>query len=204
MNKLTAKLVLPLLFLSFAFMFCNTEAKAADMPKEYIEKLADVMITNITSKNGDKVENFRKLFINNVDVESIARFVLGAQWRSLDKAKQKDFMKAFTEVNVLTWSKRFDEYKGEKITFQDSTPAQSPKQFFVRSSVDLGEGQKAEVVWRLKQIDKSFKIIDIVVEGVSMSITYRNDYNSVIQNSPDGIDGLIHTLNVKIEELSAK
>lgn len=178
----------------------KTQSSQTDLPKRFVEELADKMITNITSKSNDKVAVFRKMFIENLDLNSISRFVLGTHWRTIDEQKKQEFVHSFTEASVLTWSGRFDEYKGENIVFENSTPAPSPNQFFVKSTINIMDNNDVEVIWRLQKKDHQFKIIDIIIEGVSMAMTYRNEYNSIIQNSSKGIDGLIASLNSKIEE----
>ena len=61
----------------------------------------------------------------------------------------------------------------------------------------MNEGQPAKVLWRVKQTGDSFKIVDIVIENVSLAITARNEYTSYIKNSKEGIDGLIKDLQAK-------
>ena len=62
----------------------------------------------------------------------------------------------------------------------------------------LKEGKPAKVVWRVEDTKNGFKVVDIIIENVSLAISARNEYTSVIQKSPNGVDGLIADLKAKL------
>ena len=64
----------------------------------------------------------------------------------------------------------------------------------------MGEGEPAKVKWRVRQEGKSFKIVDIVIENVSLAITARNEYSGFIKNNPGGVDALIKDLQNKVKQ----
>ncbi len=64
----------------------------------------------------------------------------------------------------------------------------------------MDQGNPASVVWRVKQSGNSFKIVDIIIENVSLAITARNEYTAFIKKSPNGIDGLIKDLKAKVQQ----
>ena len=61
----------------------------------------------------------------------------------------------------------------------------------------MDQGEPAKVVWRVKQTGDKFKIVDIIIENVSLAITARNEYTAYIKSAPGGVDDLIKDLQNK-------
>ncbi len=61
----------------------------------------------------------------------------------------------------------------------------------------MDQGEPANVVWRVKQTGDTFKVVDIIIENVSLAITARNEYTSFIKSNPGGVDALIKNLQAK-------
>ena len=179
---------------------------AADINKndaiKLVENVTEEGIEQIINSNASQDEKnkvFRKLFTENLDLDYIGKFVLGRYWRTATPAQRKEFVDLYKEFNVLTWSKRFDEFKGKKFIFDGTSTANNPNQVFVNTSVPMQEGAPASVKWRVNNINGKLKIIDIIVENVSLAQTARNEYTSYIAKSPKGIDGLLENLRSKIK-----
>ena len=62
----------------------------------------------------------------------------------------------------------------------------------------MEQGAPAKVVWRVKETKGQMKVVDIIIENVSLAITARNEYTAFIKNSPEGVKGLINNLKGKI------
>lgn len=161
------------------------------------EGVQEIIDSNISQAEKDK--RFEKLFNEALDLKFIGQFVLGRYWRTATPAQRNDFIEVYRQLNVKTWSKRFDEFKGKKFVFQGTSPSTSPNQVFVNSSVPMNQGKPASVLWRVKQDGNTFKVVDIVIENVSLAITARNEYTAFIKKSPEGIDGLIKNLQSKLK-----
>ena len=166
-----------------------------DVTKEGIEKIIN---SNQTQEEKDKT--FRKLFTENLDLDFIGKYVLGRYWRVATPAQKKEFINLYRELNVQTWSKRFDEFKGKNFIFDGTTPANNPNQIFVDTKVPMQEGAPASVKWRIKDTNGRLKVIDIIVENVSLAQTARNEYTSFIAKSPKGVEGLLENLRIKVNK----
>ncbi len=160
-----------------------------------LDGIENIINANVSQKEKD--ERFAKLFNSALDMNFIGQFVLGRYWRTATPAQREAFIKAYREMNVKTWSKRFDEFKGRDFKFLGTTPSNSANQVFVNSEVPMPEGQPAKVVWRVKQDGNNFKIVDIIIENVSLAITARNEYSAYIKKAPNGVDDLIKDLQQK-------
>lgn len=156
-------------------------------------------IVNSDASVSEKNEVFRKLFDENLDIDFISRYVLGRYWRKASVAQRVEFVFLYKEYNVKTWSKRFDEFKGKKFIFKDVIIGSNPNQAFVKTEVPMDDGKPATVRWRVSDKDGVLKIIDIIIENVSLVQTARNEYTSFIAKSPKGVDSLLENLREKIK-----
>jgi len=62
----------------------------------------------------------------------------------------------------------------------------------------MEQGEPAKVVWRVREKNGEYKVVDIIIENVSLAITARNEYTAFIKNNPGGVDALIANLKSKI------
>ncbi len=189
--------------LALGFLFNAFSAKAdvnANGAEQFVKNVTKDGIENIINANipqKEKDARFEKLFNNALDLKFIGQFVLGRYWRTATPAQREAFIDAYRELNIQTWSKRFDEFKGRKFIFQGTTPSNSANQVFVNTEVPMDQGAPAKVVWRVKQTGDSYKIVDIIIENVSLAITARNEYSAYIKKAPNGVDDLIKDLQKK-------
>ena len=178
-------------FAAAAFLSGTVRAEVdAQGAQKFVEKVTSDGIEQIINANvsqAEKDKRFEKLFNSALDLDFIGKFVLGRNWRTATPAQRKAFIQVYRELNVKTWSKRFDEFKGKAFVFTGTTPSSSAGQVYVDSTVNMGEG-------------KSFKIVDIVIENVSLAITARNEYSGFIKNNPGGVDALIKDLQNKVKQ----
>ena len=184
------------------FMFSAAANAAVDaaLAEAFVEKVTREGIEEIINANVSqtvKDQRFEKLFNNALDLNFIGQFVLGRYWRTSTPEQKKGFINAYRELNIKTWSKRFDEFKGKKFVFKGTSPSNSANQIFVNSLVPMDQGEPAKVVWRVKQTGDKFKIVDIIIENVSLAITARNEYTAYIKSAPGGVDDLIKDLQNK-------
>ena len=166
---------------------------------ENLTKQGIEQIVNSTAPVEEKNRIFKKLFTENLDLDFIGKYVLGRYWRTATPQQKKEFINLYKEFNVKTWSKRFDEFKGKSFVFDGVTPATNKEQVFVNTSVPMPEGEPVRVKWRVYNRKGELKVIDIIIENVSLAQTARNEYTSFIAKSPNGIEGLLENLRNKVK-----
>ena len=179
----------------------NVEEADAFVREVTSDGIEEIINANVSQKVKD--ERFEKLFNSSLDLDVIGQFVLGRYWRTATPEQRRAFIKVYRELNIKTWSARFDEFKGKSFVFTGSTPSTSKNQVFINSTVSMGEGEPAKVVWRVKQSGNNFKIVDIIIENVSLAITARNEYTAFIKNHNGDIDALIKDLQQKVNASAA-
>ena len=175
-------------------------AAAAADPAAVITSLGnqalEVLGNNVDPKL--RVARFRQLFSEDFDVPGIARFVLGRYWRVATEPQQQEFVKLFADYIALAYSNRLAEYSGETLHVTGTRPA--PDGSVVSSEIVRPNGAPpAKVDWVLTPHDGAYKISDVVVEGVSMAVTQRSEFASVIQRNGGQVQGLITALRQKTE-----
>lgn len=139
------------------------------------------------------------LFARNVDVEWIGRFVLGRHYRTLSEPQRQRFMTVYGEFLRRTYTSRFEEYTGVEFTVLGSTEA-GPQESLVQTRVQVPGKAPIKVDYRIVETAPgTFKVTDIVVEGVSLLTTQRSEFSSVINR--DGVDTLISRIESKLQTL---
>lgn len=199
MNKYIA-FIFSALFLFSQNAKAEVDAAAAENFVKDTTQKGIVEIINSNASQAERNARFEKLFNSALDLKSIGKFVLGRNWKTASAEQREKFIDVYRKLNVKTWSKRFDEFKGKEFIFKGTSPSSSANQIFVNSIVPMEEAQPASVVWRVKETDGKFKIVDIIIENVSLAITARNEYTAFIKKSPDGLNGLIADLENKVAQ----
>lgn len=165
----------------------------------FVNDLTDDIIQNVLESNksqNEKLITFRTAFEKALDLKSIGQFVLGVYWRQASETDREAFLKAFIDYTTKTWADRFNMYNGQKIIFLGTRNAER-NQLYVDSQIQ--NNPPVEVIWRLRQKNGDFRIIDIIVEGVSMAMSYRNEYSAFLQAHA----GKVPALTKELEEKSA-
>lgn len=177
-------------------------AKAAPEAATFISDLADKAIAGLTKRNlplEERAQEFRAIFTQNFDVPAIGRFALGRYWRIATEEERAEYLKLFEDFIVGTYSQRFGDYSGEKIKIL-GTRQGDEGDVTVFTELQRAGGQSGppyKVDWRLKREGSTFKIFDIIAEGISMSVTQRDDFSAAIQRSGGKVAGLIASLKEK-------
>ena len=193
-------------FLAFVLglMMLSAPAYAVDATKaeNFIKNITQQGIEELVNSNVSATEKnarFTKLFNQDLDLDFIGKFVLGRYWRTATPQQRKDFIDVYRKLNIQTWSARFDEFKGRHFEFLGTESSKSPDQIFVNTQVPMDEGAPAQVKWRVKETNGQMRIVDIIIENVSLAQTSRSEYTAYIQKSPNGVDGLISDLRAKLK-----
>lgn len=182
--------------------------EAVNHAKTYISCLGDKALAVISDESIDKSEKeaeFRKLLEENFAVKTIGRFALGTYWREANTEQQKKYLELFQEMIVKVYTKRFSEYEDQDFEVVEAN-SWNGRDIVVSSYVIDPDSPKIKVDWVVRHKNGAYKIVDVVVEGVSMSITQRSDFASIIQRGGGNVQVLIDHIEsvVSSEEVSSK
>tara|TARA_Y100000590_G_scaffold364315_2_gene422634 strand:- start:19140 stop:19850 length:711 start_codon:yes stop_codon:yes gene_type:complete len=177
----------------------DKELKQAEAFINDLAKTAIGFLSNEALSTQDKEKQFKKLLNNRFDMRSIGRFAMGRYWRTASTDQQKEYLTLFNDMIVQVYSRRFSEYQGQAIEVISSRP-EGKRDILVASFIKQDNGPDVRLDWRLRTgKDGKLKVIDIVVEGVSMALTQRSDFASVIQRGGGNVQILISHLEQKPE-----
>jgi len=172
----------------------------------FLESLTHDVFTKLDDTSlsqTEKERDLRNLFRQNFDTPAISRFVLGKHWRGASTAERQDFVDAFEEMNTRQFLAMVGEFSQEMFSVvKVQEDAAKPSLSLVSTKIAQSEGEPISAVWRVRNNDGQYKILDIVVEGVSMAITLRHEYGTVVKS--DGVDGLIAIMREKNAELATQ
>jgi len=168
----------------------------------FLRELSDRAILQMTEPgitDAEKELRFRALIEEGFDIPAIGKFVIGRYWRGTNPAERQDFLAAFKEMMVQRFLPVFDEYSGERLGVGLVRPfAVGSNIFSVSSELKRSQGEPVKVDWRVLQNDGGYKIVDIIAEGVSIAVTLRSEYNSVLKNNGGSVSYLTRVLKEKI------
>jgi phospholipid transport system substrate-binding protein len=162
------------------------------------DAIAVLQRTDVTLEQRE--DTFRRLLAEGFEMEFIGRFVLGSTWRTATPEQQQDYLTAFREYVLKTYSRRLGGYAGEQFSVTGARPA-GKQDVLVQTRIDRPSAAPIMADWRVRQFDGGFKIIDIAVEGVSMAVTQRAEFAAVINR--DGLDGLVQALRARSQRFPA-
>ncbi len=147
-------------------------------------------------------ERFRQLFHSDFDSPGIARFVLGRYWRDASEEEQRDFVKLFEEYVVFVYTARLSNFGGQDFKIRGSRSDGDG----VMVSTDVfspGGSSPLKIDWRLVSDNGTYKINDVIVEGVSMLVTQRSEFASIVQRNGGQVRGLLAMMREKTASASA-
>lgn len=176
-------------------------ADPAGLIRELGNRALEVLGKNVGAN--ERAARFRQLFREDFDVPAIARFVLGRYWRVATEPEQQEFVRLFEGYIALAYANRLAEYSGETLKVVGTRPDGDAS--LVASEIVRPNGAPpAKVDWRVVRADGAYKITDVVVEGVSMAVTQRSEFASVIQRNGGKIEGLLALLRQKTAAAGAR
>jgi phospholipid transport system substrate-binding protein len=193
--------VLAVLLLLTAPMATAAPAVAGDSdPVAFIRELGHQALDVLSHKASRSVRQarFRELFQANFDEPVIARFVLGRYWRIATPAEQQQFQKLFEDYVVIAYAARLSNFGGEIFKVLGDQP--DGHGFIVASEIVRPNGEPPlKINWRLVDNNGALKIADVVIEGVSMAVTQRSEFASVIARNGGNVAGLLALMREKTE-----
>ena len=170
---------------------------AAPGPREVIDETANQVLVVLRDKSLEKQQKIHRIediAYARFDFDTISRLVLARNWNSLSDSQQREFVKEFKEHLSVTYGRNVDSYSNEKVVIV-SDREEARGDWTVKTKIIRSTGDDFQVDYRLRQKDADWKIIDVVIEGVSLIANFRSQFQDII--SSGGIDHLITLLREK-------
>ncbi len=175
-----------------------------DGAKRFIQSMGDQAIEVLSQKDvtlQQREDKFRGILSDGFAIPQIGQFVAGNYWKQANPEQQKEYLSIFSEWIVKTYAIRFGGYSGEKFAVADTKVNEQDKDVFVATRIDRPAGKQPILAsWRVREIAGKPKIVDIQVDGVSMLVTHRSEFNSV--GAQGGVAAIIDSLKGRIAKLA--
>ena len=186
------------------FFFINLNSNSiANTSANFIDDITDRASNILSSQDSRefKIQELIKIGENSVDINGIGFYTLGKHRKSLNDDQKSEFKKIFKKYFLKSFSTRLVEYKEAKIVVI-SEDVKNEKYTIVKSKL-LATSNRPEVAidWRVYTKDPSKPLIrDLIIEGLSLARTQREEFNSIIMNN----DGDINALFTSLREFNNK
>src|SRR3954468_5992212 len=155
-----------------------------------------VEVLNNKSDPAVRQARFRELFHADFDCPGIARFVLGRYWRNASEEEQQEFIKLFEDYVVFVYTARLSNFGGQ--TFKIRGSRSDGDGVIVSTDIfNPGNSSPLRIDWRLVTDNGVYKINDVIVEGISMMVTQRSEFASVVQRHGGQRRGLLTMMREK-------
>ena len=171
---------------------------AEQSPRDVVQSTSDQVLAVLAEKDLSKQERrdkVRAIVLRSVDFETLSRLVLARNWTKFSPAQQQEFMQEFQDHLAATYGRRLDDYRNEKVAIVGDR--QEPNgDWTVRTKILRGGGSNdINVDYRLRQSNGEWKVIDFIVEEVSMVANFRSQFQDIVASG--GPEKLLKLLKEK-------
>jgi phospholipid transport system substrate-binding protein len=186
----------------FGILYISS-AQANAAAKQIVEKFQGQLIE--VMKNGNKLgfsgryDKLKDAVTNSHDLPKIARIVVGKEWEKLSETQQSQLVDVFSKLSIASYAHNFKDYSGENFTF-DTEEETTRGGVIIHSHLNIPDDKPVKFDYMLKEKGDSWRIINIIANGVSDLALKRSEYTSILQR--DGFDALIAKINEKIDNYS--
>ncbi|CAN5899780.1 hypothetical protein BH11PSE3_BH11PSE3_01230 [soil metagenome] len=138
----------------------------------------------------------KQVLDSKFDLPFMAQTALGTHWSKATPDQQARFIKATEVSESKAYNERFGQYNGLQFKIVKTTDRPNGVHI-VDSTISQSNGQPLKLAWEVRQGAQGLRITDVKVEGVSMVMTRRADFNSFIQQNGGKVQPLIEALEAK-------
>jgi phospholipid transport system substrate-binding protein len=173
---------------------------------KFVQNLGDRAILELTDQkisDAERVKRMRAMLRQSFDEQAVARFVLGTYWNRASASEREEFVKLYEVLVSYTYAGLFKKYSGETFEVLRERPVDGDTVVYAQIN-QPGGGQPIPVEMLVRPVHNpgdDYRAIDIKVEGISMPLTHRKEYASVIQRNQGQVSGLLKILREKVAQL---
>ena len=185
-KKLGALYLLPLVLLLLG------RAVAGPTAEQLIHDQADRLLEQLSTQPADaasRTDLVSEIIAPHVDFTLFSRLVLGKHWRRLSAGERKHFEKGLAQLVIRTYTTALSETSGLEIDYLGMQPGSKQDRVVVPTVVSSPGSPPVNVDYKLYEKDGTWKVYDVVIEGISMTLNYRSVLSEKIRQ--EGIESVI-------------
>ncbi len=188
----------PGLFLGLAVMLAavgwtNDQALASKGGEKFVQRIADSIVATIKSggSKSQQTKKFSSVFTRNADIRSMGSFALGKYSKGLKGSQRKQYFSLIRPYVSRVFLRRMTDAAVDKVVIKSSR-ARGKNEEIVKTSVKFTDGRPdLAISWRLRRKGGSFKVIDLLVAGVSMIKAQRDEFTAEIRRNNGDASSLL-------------
>jgi len=197
--KLVAVFITCLFAAAAAYAQDETGATAKQVVEKFQSELIAVMKDGKQLGYAGRYDKLYEPISNSHDLTKIARIVVGKEWEKLSETQQQQLTDIFIRLSIASYAHNFKDYSGESFVF-DSEEETARGGVVVHSHLVIPNDKPVKFDYMLKEKGNSWRIINIIANGVSDLALKRSEYTSILQR--EGFDALLAKINEKIDNYS--
>lgn len=196
----------------FIFLLSSAQTALATIQtaEEVVKSTADAVIERLTlekeaidSDPGRIYGLVNEIVIPRFDFVSMSKWVLGKRsWRGASASQREQFVGEFKTLLVRTYAKALLEYSNEAIEYLPTENNPNSNLVVIKTIIKQAGSNAVPIDYRMHVSEGEWKVVDIVVDNVSLVSTYRGSFASEIRKS--GLDSLISKLSQRNETMVSK
>jgi phospholipid transport system substrate-binding protein len=182
----------------FVLAAAAQELGPEDLVKKVTQEVLDAIKSDKQLAAGDKrraIKLAEEKVLPHVDFEEATRLAVGRSWAQATPEQRKKLVTEFRNMLVRTYSNAITAYEGQTMKVMPVRMKPGDTDVTVHNQFIRPGGKPVLLDYSMRKTDSGWKIYDIVVEGVSLVLTYRSEFDAVVKQ--EGIDGLIKRLAQK-------
>jgi phospholipid transport system substrate-binding protein len=166
--------------------------------ERFVAQLSNVAIQELVNPavpRETRVVRFRQILQSSFDIDNVSRFVLGRYWRMATPEQRIEYRQLFEKLLVRLYEEKFQSYNGQTLTVTGSRLASGGDFALVSSRIkDPAAPQPINVEWRVVKGGGKPRIADVAVEGISMTLSQRQEFAAVIQRNGGSVESLLKVM----------
>jgi len=179
-------------FIALSFNSYSFEKEAEQLVQSTTDN-AKKIILDSNIKIDDKKKKIEAIALDVVDVDGLGRFTLGSSKKDLNETQLKKYIEVFRVFFAKNISSRLQNYSDQNIKVTGSKKISDNYVLVNSKMVSKKDNQEIKIDWRVFNINNKLVIRDLVVEGLSLAKTQREEFASILASK--GFDGLMANLN---------
>ncbi len=173
-------------------------AAAEQSPRDVVQSTSDQVLAVLADKNLTKEarrEKVKAIVLQNVDFDTLSRLVLARNWNQFSPQQQQEFEREFQDHLAATYGRRLDDYHNERVAIVGDR-REPNGDWTVQTKILRGGGSNdISVDYRLRQSNGQWKMIDFIIEQVSLVANFRSQFQEIV--SSGGPEHLLQVLREK-------
>jgi len=189
---------LSIYFFSILFILQGHVSAYSSDPEIFINELVGESISKLSDKSlsdEEKAKFIEDVAINNVDIKALSLYTLGELRKSAEKNDIKEYQNAFEKYFLKSLTSRLTDYSSSKFEIIE-TEQKSSNYTIVKSKIIPEDGKpEIKIDWRIYTKNKDKPLIrDLIVEGLSLARTQKEEFSSILSSNNNDINILIKKL----------